>query len=963
MDSNKPHTTSFLQAVAADLYERHAEEVSELNIVFPTQRARLFFTDALAKNIKLPLWQPNYLSMEDVVKSISPLKQTDNYSLLIDLYKLYIKHKQSAETFDHFYFWGEILLNDFDTLDKYLVNAEMLFKNLAAQKTLEGDFSFLSEEQIRYIQSFWSSFDPKGESPLQQQFIEVWAALLPIYTDFKALLYNKGEAYEGMIYRDMAQRIERNELSDLSSQPYVFVGFNALNECEKALFRYLKSKLQATFYWDYDDYYMHDTVQEAGFFMRNNVHEFPSPQTFDIPSTFSDGKQITITSVPSDVLQAKTVAQLLTKMDAPLNRQTAIVLADENLLIPVLHSLPPNVDEVNVTMGYPLKQTPVYSLIELLIKLQRGSKTTNAVTRFYYKDVLSVLNHQYIGLLAKTDADRLKQDILTINRVYVGREYFESNQLLFNVFNSISDYAEMTGYLIDILTRVAQVHIPENEDENALRREYVYHVIKALNQLKKSVDEGGLPITLPVFLSLLRSVFNTLRIPFTGEPIKGLQVMGLLETRVLDFDNLIILSLNEGILPHAGSTPSFVPYHLRRGFNLPAVEQQEAIYAYYFYRLLQRAQNIQLLYSSKADEVRTGEMSRYLYQLKFESGHTITQQALTYQLSVNQAQPIAIEKSGEVIAQLKTYLSVDAQRNLSPSALSSYIKCPLQFYFKYIAHLSETDEVQEEVAANVFGSILHGVMETLYKPYLNQPLTTDVIKTILNNNETIYRLLDEGFAREFYNSDTLPADFADNGKLLITRDVLAKYVRGILMFDANHAPFTPISFEERVTLPYSFTLNNKQEQVKLSGFADRIDRYNGATRIIDYKTGGGKGKNNRLRFSGVASLFSVDPKERNSEAFQTFLYALMYAGDKPQPLVVMPALYFVRDMYDSDFTACLVNDDDKQTITDFTPYAAEFSALLNQCLASLFSPSVAFTQTTHTDICTKACAFNTICRR
>ena len=352
-----------------------------------------------------------------------------------------------------------------------------------------------------------------------------------------------------------------------------------------------------------------------------------------------------------------------------------------------------------------------------------------------------------------------------------------------------------------------------------------------------------------------------------------------------------------------------------------------------------------------------------MYQLKFASGHCIDEQALSYQLSFGEAQAITIDKTADILQSLQTYWGEDALRSLSPSALSSYIKCSLQFYFRYVARLSENEVVQEELAVNVFGSILHSVMENLYAPYLDKPMSESDIMTLYKNDAEIYRLLDAAFAKEFYHGDDLPEDFEENGKLLITRDVLMKYTKGMLLFDARYSPFTPVSFEERITTLHPVIIGNKEVLVKLSGFADRIDLYNGVIRIIDYKTGGGKGKDKRMKFKSVESLFSHDPNERNSEAFQTFLYALMYIGSREVIHPVMPALYFVRDMYDPDFNACLIDDSAKQNVMDFSPYAEEFTSLLNNCLQQLFNSNIPFSQTEHTEFCTRSCAFRSICRR
>ncbi|MDR0714014.1 MAG: PD-(D/E)XK nuclease family protein, partial [Bacteroidales bacterium] len=602
---------SFLQSVAHSLYSTYGDEISSLTLVFPSRRAQLFFSDELAALIDKPIWSPNYTSLEEIVSSLSALQKIDDFSLLTLIYRIYKKHTHSVETFDKFYFWGEILLNDFDDIDKYLVDAKLLFRNLKSQKKFEGDFSFLTEEQISYIQQFWDSFDPAGNTGLQNKFIEIWDVLLPVYTEFKSVLKDRNQAYSGMIYRDVVEKMQQDAIPEIADK-YVFIGFNALGKCELAIFSYLQKLEKAIFFWDYDDYYINDKKQEAGTFLRRNIELYPAPSTFYLSSEFTSDKDVHIIASPSDVLQAKAIPEILKSMNAGFDRKTAIVLTDESILIPVLHSLPDECSDINITLGYPLLQTPVFTLAELLIRLQNSYRENNS--GFYYKDVLAILRHSYITGVCSGQTKYFIDNIVNNNRIYVNNLLFENNAFLKKIFIPLSSYGELTDYLIDIFTHIAT--IPAYPDEQvSLRKEYIYYMTKSLNKLKKSIEDINLEIGKPVFLSLIHDIFRGLKIPFMGEPVKGLQIMNIQETRALDFDNLILLSVNEGRLPHETNKPSYIPYNLRKGYGLPCRDDLEAISAYNFYRLIQRAKNVRLLYSSKNDEYRTGEMSRYLYQL------------------------------------------------------------------------------------------------------------------------------------------------------------------------------------------------------------------------------------------------------------------------------------------------------------------------------------------------------------
>lgn len=947
----------FLKQVAEQLWERFGDKLETLTVVLPTRRARLYFALYLAAVIDKPVWQPRYLGMEELMASRSQLKQVDQYRLLVELYRVYCTHKESDETFDHFYFWGEAMLNDFDSIDKYRVNAQSLFANLADQKELEGDYSFLEEKQVELVQSFWDTFEPNKASRLQESFVEVWDILYPTYRDFKKRLTAKGIAYEGMIMRTLTEELEDASFTDEFDGTYVFVGLNALNECEKSLLSYLQRKEKALFYWDYDTYYLNNPQQEAGSFIRENIKRFPPEPLPDTFTSFSSPKSIELIASTGDVMQAKLIPQLLEELgttDSPVPNYTAIVPADERLLVPLLYALPQDTN-VNITMGYPLAQTPVFTLAELLIKLQRGRKeSSKGASSYYHKDVQGVLNHPYVRRLTGSEGDELLDRIAKYNLVYVGMTQLATTDFLKLLFSPVGSYTEMTDYLTQTLTRIAEAELDDNAP---LRREYAYYFITALRQLKKAISDEEMDISLPIYLSLLRMAIRSIRIPFSGEPLQGTQVMGILETRALDFENVIMLSLNEGTLPQARSSISFIPYNLRRGFGIPNADQYEAIYAYYFYRMLQRAKNIRLLYSTKADEGSTGEMSRYLQQLKMESGHQVLERTVTYSIDIETQRIITATKTDEVMQKL----AARAESGLSPSAISTYIACPMQFYFKYILNLRETEEVEEDVSMTSFGNILHSAVEQLYRPYVDKTLDLATIKALRFNDELVKQKVDNAFAQAYFKSDRLPSDFEQNGKLAIVRDVVLRYVKGVLQHDMSKAPFVVRMLEEQLRIPYSVDVRGASQPLYLKGIIDRVDEVDGTIHIVDYKTGRSK-----REFKGLDALFADTSDKQNSAVLQTFLYALMYEAAFGASKAVTPTLYFVRDVFSNSFNHLIVervSRTEQVEVQDFSHYRSEFTLRLNQTLATLFDREQSFVQTTDLQVCKTYCPFAMICNR
>ena len=928
--------TTFLDSVAADLYTRYREKISGLCLVFPNRRSRLFFAQSLSRLIDKPLWQPRYNSIEEVVcRAAGGQQPSEPLALLLELYDVYCTVRQTGEPFDRFYFWGDVMLHDFDLIDKYRIDARLLFRNLKAQKDLEGDLSFLTEEQIAHIRKFWSSFSPE-KSELQDRFFSIWNVLPDIYTQFNQRLQEKEMAYEGMLYRNI-------DTENLRDEQFVFIGFNALNECEKILFRQLQKQEKAEFYWDYDAYYLHNPQQEAGIFLRQNIREFPSPLFDKDFSPFAGEKEIRVVTAPSDVIQAKLTPQLLNEMGATADHHTAVVLADEALLIPTLHALPAAAGSINVTMGYPLRQTPVYTLLDLYLRLHHKAKQNGAKTRFYYRDVLPLLYHPCIKVLAPDEARCHAHDIVEKNKVYVSPGEFNGNALLEAIFTPVEHYSRLVTQLQYLLEALSRTAFSDNSEK--LIRTYARHCAKLLNRLKKSADESSITLSLPVFTGLLRKLLCSESVPFTGEPLAGLQVLGLLETRNLDFENVILLSCNEGVLPKHANAPSFIPYNLRRGFGLPATEQHEAVYAYYFYRLLQRAKKITLVYNSKIDETHTGEASRYLLQLDMETKLPLQHFNVSFSMSHETAAPIVVEKDEKVMQELLRYCTTgDNSPYLSPSAINMYLACSLRFYFRHVAHLKPRNEVAEDIDGRLLGDVLHRAMDALYTPFKNKTLHAGDIKALSAQLPLLTKAIDAALAKAYYYAESLPEEAFDDGKMMLLRDVTLKYIRQILHYDAAQAPFaiedTERKMRERLDIP---------PRPHIGGVIDRLDRKGDTWHIIDYKTGATKNK-----FKSVEGLFSDDPAQHNPAILQVMLYSVLLKQQHPNREIT-PKLYFMREIYNSDADFRIID-------TDITPYVAPFTDALNNTLSQLFNTEIPFLQTAHPDVC-EYCDYRKICGR
>ncbi len=969
----------FLKQVAAHLFEIHHHNIDKLTLVFPNRRGGVFFINYLNTLVTSPMISPEIITINELFSSLSTLHVPDRLSLIFRLYKVYCETTNSKELFDDFYFWGEMLISDFDQVDKYLVNARDLFTNVTELKEIDARFDDLHEDERELLGNFWKTLSNKEKTPNQKEFIRLWEDINGVYDKLKATLINEGLAWEGMLYREVVEHHLNNSLSKSEDSQYVFIGFNALNRCEEALFDYLQTAGTASFYWDFDNYYLEDQTQEAGLFLRKNIARYPHKGYLpECDSLTSLVKSIKTVNIASQVGQAQVAAnELLEKFNGELNfDETAVVLCDEELLLPMINSLPENSHKVNVTMGYPLKMTPAFSLITQLIALQKNVRKSGNEVSFYNKDVIRVLSHQLVIDIEPEASRELIDSILTNNSIYLSNSELDKNLIFRMLFVAPQEIIALSDYFLGIIkvifVRWQQKGGEESPDDlfsqntkaevenSAIYREYLYQTWLAVNQLRDilvndghKVFESDNFISKEAFFRFLLQYISGLTIPFEGEPLEGLQIMGILETRTLDFKNLIILSMNDGIMPKITSSGSFIPYNLRRVFGLPTIEEQNAMYAYYFYRLLQRAENVTLVYDSGANGMFTGEKSRYLYQLQLESPFHISETNMVFNVEHIVVKPISIGKDVAVMAKLEDYLN--GKKPLSPSAIDKYLTCPLQFYFRYSAGLDEPDEISEEVDAMIFGNLFHNAMENIYRPYIGKMVSYKDIEVILENQVLIDATIIESFRSVYFKGLKKDEKVLITGRNWLIYEVVKKYVNQLLAVDLKRSPFEIAGLEKKVRT--TILINNSTQNITIGGTIDRLDRIGESIYILDYKTGKAE-----LSFPLLISLFDKENKTRNKAAFQTLVYSYILHKNQPEIGAIHPGIYSLRGIFEEEFNPALRSKEIGIIPVEFISISGQFETLFIQLLEEIFNQSIPFTQTTNEDHC-KICSYRQICRR
>lgn len=957
---------SFLKLVAADLYKHTEGNLAHTAVVFPNKRAGLFFNEYLAQESDSPIWSPAYVSISELFRSLSPWEVGDPVKLVCELYKIFRRETQSTETLDDFYFWGEMLISDFDDADKNKVDTDKLFSNLQDLRNIMDDYTFIDDEQEEAIRQFFQNFSIERRTALKERFISLWDVLGNIYKGFRESLASQNIAYEGMMYRHV---IEHLDVDKLPYEKYVFVGFNVLNKVEHTLFTQLKDVGKAVFYWDYDEFYMKENRQavthEAGEFIRRNLRDFPSPLSGELFKNLSKPKEVHYIASSTENAQARYLPQWIRNNLTTPEKETAVVLCNEALLQPVLHSLPAEVKHVNITMGFPLSQTPVYSFLIALLELHTHGFNFKS-GRYTFQSVVTLLKHPYTRQLTG-QAELLEKELTRNNRFYPLPGELGKDEFLTRLFTPLSGNLNLCIRLSETLQQVAgiyQANTSGTEDTDAfnqLYRESLFKAYTTINRFRTLIEEDELTVQSETFRRLLVKVLSATNIPFHGEPAIGMQVMGVLETRNLDFRHLVLLSVNEGQLPKSGGDSSFIPYNLRKAFGMTTIEHKIAVYAYYFYRLLQRAERITLMYNTSSDGLNRGEWSRFMLQFLIEWPHPITRQFLEAGQSPQGTSPITVEKTPDVMRRMQSLFDVRAnpKAKFSPSALNYYLDCPLKFYYRYVAGLSAPDEVSAEIDSATFGSIFHYAAEHIYKDLTThgKVINKEALETLLRNEVKLQDYVDTAFKKLFFN---VPQNEKPeyNGVQLINSAVIARYLKQLLQNDLRYAPFTFIASEMEVDEPIDIQTPKGVIKSRIGGIIDRMDSKDGTLRIVDYKTGGDADTPPH-----VESLFIPD-KKRSNYVFQTFLYAAIMCRKQPT-MKIAPALLYIHRAATETYSPVIQMGEPrkpKEAVEDFSKYEKEYRERLQGLLDEIFNPEKSFTQTEIIEKCTY-CDFKALCKR
>jgi ATP-dependent helicase/nuclease subunit B len=891
----------FLKEVAEDLVVKFGQNLQDCAIVFNNKRPASYLQKHLAEIYQKPFWSPSLFTVQEFFAEATNLKIADHYTQFFTLYDCYIAllKKDGIDklpSIAKFHNIARIILGDFNQIDNDLVDADQLFTELEDIAIINQQFDFLTAEQKEFLSQFWQSYSEGKYKKQQELFIKMWHRMPVLYHQFHQQLKSSGFITMARLYRNIADG--KNEV-DFTAK-YVggklaFIGFNALSKAEAKAFKRWQEEGKAIFYFDTDSYYLEDEMQEAGLFLRRNlklglVNQLPNESSY-IKASHRD---VTVYKVQGQTAQAKIVNELLSVEkelildDQPI-ASTAIILADESLLIPVMQTIPSTVSgkkiEVNITMGFGLVNSSLYGLADLWLSIQ---SEVNAKKAIQYQTAEAFLSHPLTGI---SDTKRpqildalIKEQLIEIPYQRLTRQ----GGLFASFFEPINSSADAVKTLVEVLDYVLQRELASRKLKKIdaeLFGKTMQELTRLQDTLQHHIEKYNKEIELSFVLSLIQKALSAVAVPLEGDPLNGIQIMGLLESRNLNFDRVIVLGLNEGIVPQASTGTTFIPDSLRRAYGLPVLENQDAISAYMFYRLVQRAKNIDFVYNSLTDESNSGEPSRFIKQLEYESGFNFTHKELQLAVKTELKREEVVVKSEKVQEVLNKYLS--GKKYLSASALTTYISNPIDFFYKYIAGIEEPKEVEETVEAYKVGLILHDVMEQFYAQLksVNPEITAARIK---EKRDDIPQLIMQGFAQVLYEDRKAKVQL--NGMQKVIYAIVLEYVNIILKQDTEDSPFTLIGLELKDNVAFSFEANGATQQIKLFGIIDRVDLKNGTYRIVDYKTGSDK-----LKYSSIEECFDTDCGNINKALIQTLFYTHVYEQTAKHENVE-PNLYIVKTM-------------------------------------------------------------------
>ncbi|OUS01527.1 hypothetical protein A9Q86_07040 [Flavobacteriales bacterium 33_180_T64] len=842
---------TFIDDVIIDLIEKGLD-ISQLTFILPSKRAGTFLKHSISKHVNKTIFSPEIASIEEFIETLSDFQYATNAELLFEFYDVYLKHtpKEHLEAFDKFSKWAQIILQDFNEIDRYLIPPNQVFDYLKAIKEIEH--WSLDEQPTEYIKNY----------------LQFWNRLKFYYAEFQKQLKQKKKGYQGLVYREAVHNIEQY-IAINNNKTYVFVGFNALNRAEEIIIQELLQQELAIIYWDIDKAFINNPIHDAGLFARAHKKNWPyfNKNEFKwIGNHYSEKKDIQVIGTPKNISQVKYIGELLEKIYSEKKhlQNTAVVLGDETLLLPLLNSIPKSINAINITMGLPLKVIPLASLFEAVFNIHKSSSQT-----LYYKDVINVLSNRFLISVFENETSNSAEEIINHirlnNKVYLTLDEIKAAtthhkdiiELLFGFWENNTNKA--INNCSKLIAKI-KAKLDEDKSNNLLALEYLYRFHQVFNTLETLNSSFSHINNISTLFSLYRELLKSETLDFKGEPLRGLQIMGMLESRVLDFETVIISSVNEGVLPSGKSNNSFIPFDVKLENKLPTYKEKDAVYTYHFYRLLQRSKIAYILYNTEPDVLNGGEKSRFITQLEIEGIHNVKHYMVSAQVPSIEKKLKQIKKTPEVIKSLDKV----AQKGFSPSSLTNYMRNPIDFYYEKILGIKQYEDVEESVAFNTLGTVIHNTLEDFYKPIEGQFLTVELIKKMRSK---ITQTVSHHFKIEFKDGDMT------NGKNLIIFEIAKRYISNFLKLEIedlkknNQIQIVAIETKNDVTI----YLDNISKTVNLTGKVDRVDNYNGTLRIIDYKTGRVEpGKVQITNWEDITTNY-----DKYSKSFQILMYAYM----------------------------------------------------------------------------------------